>query len=513
MVTRTNAEYPTPVLDVAGEASASGSNFEVRSPFDDALLAELPMSSVGDADVAFSTARAAQRRWAATPTRERTSILRRFRDLVEANQDRLLDIIQLENGKSRASAAEEVADIVLWSSYIARHGPSALRDRRRRGAFSILTRTTERPVPKGVVGLITPWNFPFMLPVADALPALLAGNAVVVKPDLQTPLSTLYAAQLLRDAGLPRDLFQVVLGTGGTIGSAIIERADFVMFTGSTRTGKLVAAQCADRLITCSAELGGKNPMLVLEDADLDRAATGAVHGCFGNSGQVCVGIERIYVHESLFEAFTTAFVERVKRMRVGAGLDWTIDMGSLISQDQLDTVTRHVEDAKTKGARVLAGGRARPDLGPYMFEPTVLTRVVPDMEVYAAETFGPVVSIYPVRSEDEAVHAANDSPFGLSASVWSRHNGQRVARRIEAGSVNINEGFAAAWASHDAPMGGMKASGIGRRHGREGILKFTEPQTIAQQRLIPVGGPADMPHEQWSKLLMGAIKIYKRVN
>lgn len=483
----------------------------IRGPFDDAVVGSLPLSSDEDVDAAFRVGRVAQRDWAARPMSDRVAVFRRFAELVLDERSALLDVIQRETGKARLSAFEEVADVSRWASYAAHSGPGHLRERRRPGAFPMLTRTHERFVPRGVVGIITPWNYPFTLPAGDAIPALLAGNAVVLKPDSQTPHTALFALELLRRAGLPDDLMQIVVGPGSRIGPAMIERADFMMFTGSTETGRTVAQGCASQLIGFSAELGGKNPMPVLADADVERAAAGAVNACFSNSGQLCISIERIHVHRDVWDAFVPAFLERVRAMRLAPGLGWDPDMGSLTGPDQLQKVTAHVRDAVELGATVLTGGKARPDLGPYFHEPTVLTGVRPGMAVAREETFGPVVSLYRVDSDEEAIAAANDTEYGLNASVWSRRRGPAAARRLQAGTVNINEGYAAAWASHASPMGGMKASGMGRRHGAEGFQKFAEPQTIATQRLVPVGGPPGLGHERWSQVLSAGVRILNR--
>ncbi|PTT68571.1 succinic semialdehyde dehydrogenase [Arthrobacter sp. HMWF013] len=482
-----------------------------HAPFDGSLLGDVPVCTTDDVEAAVASARTAQRAWAAVPLTERRAVIRRFRDLLLQQEPGILDIVQAESGKSRLSAFEELADVALTASYYERTAPRYLRPARRKGAAPLLTRTVEYRLPKGVVGIISPWNYPLTLAVSDAIPALLAGNGVVLKPDSQTPFTALLALKLLREAGLPQDLFQIVTGPGPLLGSAIINRADFVMFTGSSATGKAVARQCGERLIGFSAELGGKNPMLVLADADLAKAARGAVQACFSNSGQLCVSIERIYVHRAVFEPFLAAFTAEAQRLRLGPGPDWDIGMGSLISAKQLETVTAHVEDALSKGARLVSGGRSRPDLGPLFYEPTILTGVTDRMLLAREETFGPVVAVYQVEDDAEAVALANDTEYGLNASVWSARHGVPMARRLLAGTVNVNDGYAATWASHDAPIGGMKDSGTGRRHGREGILKYTEAQTVSLQRLLPVGPPPGMTNERYVRIMKGAVKLMSR--
>ena len=366
----------------------------------------------------------------------------------------------------------------------------------------------------GVVGIIAPWNYPLSMAMTDAIPALLAGNAVVLKPDQKTPFTALWAADLLGEAGLPADLFQVVTGEGPVLGTPPLSNRPTSTFTGSTATGRKVARQAGERLIGCSLELGGKNAMLVLADADLDAAVAGAIRGCFASAGQLCISIERIFVHESLYPLFLERFVQETRALRLGAGLDYEADMGRLISAEQLEKVTEHVPDAVAKGATVLTGGRPRPDLGPCFYEPTLLTDVTDEMTLFAEETFGPVVAVYRFESIHEAVERANASPYGLNASVWTQDPelGHRIATRLQVGTVNVNEAYAAAWASVDAPMGGFKDSGLGRRHGAEGILKYTEPQTVAIQRGLPLAAPAGMPDEVFSRAMSTTLKALKRV-
>lgn len=483
-----------------------------HAPFDGTLVGEVPLCSAPDVDAAVGTARVAQRYWAGVSVEDRCRVIRRFRRLVLDREQDILDLVQAESGKSRLSAFEELADVVLTADYYARTAERHLGPRRRKGAAPVLTRTTEHRLPKGVVGVISPWNYPLTLAVSDAVPALLAGNGIVLKPDSQTPFTALLMLKLLRQAGLPAGLFQVVTGPGTAIGPALIARVDFLMFTGSSQTGKTVARQCSERLIGFSAELGGKNPMLVLADADVGKAAAGAVHACFSNSGQLCVSIERIYVHTDVHDSFLAAFAAAVKGIRMAPGPDWDIGMGSLISPAQLERVDRHVQDALAKGAQLVTGGRHRPDLGPLFYEPTVLTGVTQEMLLAREETFGPVVAVYRTTDDDEAVALANDSDFGLNASVWSARRGEAVARRLLTGTVNVNEGYAATWASHDAPIGGMKESGAGRRHGREGILKYTEPQTIAVQRLLRVAPLPGMSNRTYARIMKGAIRVMGRV-
>ncbi|MFE9332836.1 succinic semialdehyde dehydrogenase [Streptomyces sp. NPDC006925] len=510
---RTAADVVTPGLVAALARGVVGSGrTRSRSPFTGEVLAELPESTPEDVAAAFETARAAQRAWAATPVRQRAAVLLRFHDLVLARQSEVLDLVQLETGKARLHAHEEVQAVAVAARHYGRKAPTYLRPKRHTGAIPALTKVTELRHPRGVVGQIAPWNYPFELSVGDVLPAFAAGNAVVTKPDTQTALTALWARDLLVEAGLPADVWQIVLGEGPVVGPEVVDRGDYVSFTGSTRTGREVARRAAARLVGCSLELGGKNAMLVLEDADLDKAAEGAVRGAFSSAGQLCISIERLYVHESVADAFLERFVARVRAMRLGASLAYGADMGSLVSEQQLRNVQQHVADAVEKGAAVLAGGRARPDIGPLFYEPTVLDGVEPQMAVCGEETFGPVVSVYRFSDTDEAVGLANATPYGLNSSVWSGNGrrGREVAARLRTGTVNVNEGYASAYGSAQAPMGGMGDSGLGRRHGSEGILKYTESQTVAHQRVLPMAPSLGMSDEAYAAFMSRSLKALK---
>nr|WP_307828627.1 succinic semialdehyde dehydrogenase [Antrihabitans sp. YC2-6] len=495
---------------VAGGASA----VEVFAPATGVKFADLPQSSVADVEDAFATARAAQQEWAARPVAERAAVFRRFHDLVLAEQSQILDIVQTETGKARSHAFDEVGDVAVNARYYAKVAKSLLASRRRNGVIPGLTQVSEERLPKGVVAVISPWNYPLALSASDALPAIIAGNAVISRPDNQTALTTLWANEVAERAGLPRGVWQVVLGRGASVGTELISRADYVDYTGSTATGRKVASQAAERLIGYSLELGGKNPLLVLDDADIAKSAKGAVRAAFSSAGQLCESMERIYVHTDIYDEWVAAFVAEVEKMKLGADLAFNSDMGSLTFDRQLTTVSAHVEEARAKGATVLAGGKARPDLGPYFYEPTVLADVTPGMAVYRDETFGPVVSVYRATSDDDAVAQANDTSYGLNASVWTRNvgRGRAVAARLRSGAVNINEGFIAAWGSVDAPSGGLGDSGTGRRHGADGILKYTDSQTIAVQRLLPIAPLPGMSDETWAATMTLAFRAMRLV-
>ncbi|MER6470330.1 succinic semialdehyde dehydrogenase [Streptomyces collinus] len=510
---RTAADVVTPELVAQLTKGVVGSGRTANhTPFTGDKLADLPESGPEDVRRAFEAARAAQAVWERTPVRQRAAVLLRFHDLLLERQAEVLDLVQLETGKARLHAHEEVQAVAVAARHYGRKAPGYLRPKRHTGAVPTLTKVSELRHPRGVVGQIAPWNYPLELSVGDALPAFVAGNAVVMKPDTETCLTALWARDLLIEAGLPADVFQVVLGEGPVVGPELVRHADYVSFTGSTRTGREVAQGAAARLVGVSLELGGKNAMLVLDDADIEKAAAGAVRACFSSAGQLCISIERLYVHESIADTFIERFAARTRAMRLGNSLAYGAEMGSLAGERQLKAVERHVEDAVAKGAKVVAGGVARPDIGPYFFEPTILDGVEDSMAVCDEETFGPVVSVYRFGTDDEAVERANATPYGLNASVWttSARRGLDVASRLRTGTVNVNEGYAPAYGSVQSPMGGMKDSGLGRRHGSEGILKYTEAQTVARQRLLPMAPSLGMDDEKYAQFMSRSLRLMK---
>lgn len=497
--------------------SQSAGTHRSTLPFTGAPLASFPLSSAEDVRAATERARAAQPAWADRSVRERTDVLDRLGEIVLRRQSEILDMVQLESGKARRSAFEEVADVAQVCRHFAVRGPDYLADRREPGLLPVLTGVRVHRRPVGVVGVIAPWNYPLTLVLSEAVPALLAGNAVVVKPDPQTTLSALWVAEAVEEAGLPAGLFTVVTG-GADVGAALVDHVDHVAFTGSTEVGRKVAARAGERLVGATLELGGKNPLYVAADADLASAVPGAVRACFANSGQLCMSIERLVVHEDVADEFLARFVEAVRDLRLGTGLDYTADVGSLVSAAQLERVSEHVDDALAKGARALVGGVHRSDVGPYFYAPTVLDGVPDDALCATEETFGPVVSVTRVASDDEAVRVMNGSDLGLNASVWSADvaHARRLAARIEAGTVNINDGYTSAWGSPGAPMGGFKASGLGRRHGREAVEAMTEAQTVAVQRAARFGVSLDSLYalggDTPSRVLTSALQAMRRL-
>jgi succinate-semialdehyde dehydrogenase/glutarate-semialdehyde dehydrogenase len=501
---------------VADLSATSGKAADVIAPFTGELLHRLPLSSAKDVEDAAAAARVAQAAWRSAGFAHRRAVLLKAHDLLLSRRDGLLDTLQTETGKTRGQAFEEVFQAANATRYYAVSARRVLATRRRRAGIPVVFQTRVSYRPKGLVGVITPWNYPIALSIMDVIPALAAGCAVVQKADNQGALAILASRRAFIDAGVPAALWAVVTGPGDEIGTAVVDAADYVCFTGSTPTGTSVGERAMAKLHGASLELGGKNPLIVLDDVDPAKAAANAVYSVFSSMGQLCVSIERIYVDRTVADEFTSAFVERTRALRLGAALDYTTDVGCLTSAAQLERVQKHVDDAVTKGATVLAGGKARPDLGPYFFEPTVLANVSSPMECFANETFGCLVAITVVDDENAAVAAANDSEFGLNASVFSgsRSRARRVADRIDAGSVNINEGYRATFSSIDAPMGGMKHSGLGRRNGPEGLLRFVDSRTVAEATgalTLPRTGPEFAKLAPLMVTLLRSLKAIRR--
>jgi acyl-CoA reductase-like NAD-dependent aldehyde dehydrogenase len=449
----------------------------VRNPVTGAVLERYPVYDTARVAALAERAQAAQGSWAATPVRQRARIIGRWADQVWREQARIVATIRAETGKSTASALQEIAIIDNTAAYYTRRGPGLLRPQTRRSLIPLLQRVRIYQQPHGVVGLITPWNYPFMLPFIDLIPALIAGNTVILKPSECTPLSVRLGVELLREAGLPPDVVQIAYGDGAT-GIALVDAVDYINFTGSTPVGRAVAQQAAARLIPCSLELGGKDPLIVLRDADMRAAARGLLLGAFESTGQACASIERVYVEAPVYAAFLAEVEHALASLTLGA--DANAHVGSMTREAELHRVEAHIADALDRGARLLCGGRRRPDLGPLFFEPTLLADCDHSMAVMREESFGPVAAIMPVADAAEAVDRANDSVYGLSGCIYTRDMGRGIglARRIRAGDISINRPLWG-WSTPAAPMGGTGASGLGRRKGIEGLLRFVTPRAI----------------------------------
>jgi len=483
-----------------------GDVIEVRSPADGRLVGSVPSMSAAEVQALAKDLRDAQLAWEDIGPDRRAKVLLAWGDWCLDNDRRICELVQAESGKAWADASLEVTAGVQMINHCATVGPPALTTKKVKahGAIGFSRRLSVRYRPYPLVGLITPWNGPVGAPMFDAVPALMAGAAVLSKPSEVVPLSWLEVVAGFREAGGPN-----VIGcaTGaGDVGAAVVDEADFVMFTGSTRTGRAIGVRCAERLIPCSLELGGKDPMIVLDDADLDTAVEAATWGGMANAGQICVSVERVYVEAPVYDEFVSKLTDKVGGLRLGTDApgDYSVEVGAMATAAQVDIVERHVEDARAKGARITTGGHRGAD-GLY-FEPTVLADVDHTMACMQEETFGPTLPVMSVRDEDEAVRLANATSYGLSASVWTRdpERAERVGRRVEAGAVNVNSVITNMF-QLALPQGGWKESGIGARFGgADGVLKYCRKQAVVTNR-VEMREPYFFPNSKRKGRLMGA--------
>jgi acyl-CoA reductase-like NAD-dependent aldehyde dehydrogenase len=447
------------------------------------ILAQFEKTSPAAVPEILARARAAQAAWCAVPIEKRCSQLLVLRDRLMASRNELADAIVAESGKPRVEAL--FADIFVsldTAQYFSKHGGRLLRSERVPHHSSAAKAKSGRILydPVGVIGVISSWNYPLAIPLSQIIPAVAAGDAVVCKTSDFTPHCGALIEKLFVDPGFPKNLVTVIQG-GGEVGQALIDAApDKVMFTGSVSTGRRVAEACARKLIPSVLELGGKDAMIVLADANLDVAASAAVWGSYTNCGQVCLSVERLFVEQAIEEKFLSLCVEKTKKLRLGAGCDPASDVGPLIRPQQVQRMSGLVSDAVARGARVLCGGEPRPDLGPNFFEPTVMARVNSSMKLFQEETFGPILAVQSVENADAAVAVANDSPFALAASVWTTdaERGQAIASRIRAGAVMVNDAISY-FGIAEAPHGGCGISGWGRTHGKAGLLEMVQPKYI----------------------------------
>ncbi|MBA2765040.1 MAG: aldehyde dehydrogenase family protein [Thermoleophilaceae bacterium] len=478
-----------PAATTNGTTAAGPSTIPVENPATGKIVAHVPDMSADEVAALVARARAAQPGWEALGFAGRAHYMRAIKQWMVENRDRVIGAVMEETGKTREDAT--LADWVYCIdslSFWAKHAPKYLADEKVRSHSPLLLgkKLLVRYEPVGVVGVIGPWNFPLTLCFGDAIPALMAGNSVVVKPSEVTPLSNLLIEEAWQEIGAPRDTFLVATGRGET-GAALVDHSDMLMFTGSTATGKKIMARAAETLTPVSLELGGKDPMIVLRDADLERAANFAVQYSMLNAGQVCQSIERVYVEAPVYDEFVAKCVDKTRALRQGPpGAAGSVDVGAVIHPPQADIVERHVKDAVAKGAKVLVGG-GRSDEAGHFFEPTVLVDVDHTMSAMTEETFGPTLPIMKVADEEEALRLANDSNYGLNSSVFTKdvEKGERIARRIQAGNACVNECMLN-YVAQEVPFGGHKESGLGSRHGQGGIRKYTRSQTITIARFGP---------------------------
>jgi acyl-CoA reductase-like NAD-dependent aldehyde dehydrogenase len=468
--------------DVTGNGGG-GATIAVENPATGQLIRTIPV--MGEAELATMAARArsAQPGWAALGFNGRAEVMHRARRWMLDNAEKVLETVVSETGKTWEDA--QLADLLytvtalnFWAKeaekYLAdEHVPSW------NNPIAIGKKLVLRYEPFGLVGVIGPWNYPIANSFGDCIPALMAGNSVILKPSEITPLSSLLMEEVMRDCGMPADVFQVATGDGAT-GAALIAQVDCVMFTGSSRTGKAVMKAAADALIPCYLELGGKDPMIVCADADIERAANAATFYSMNNGGQVCISVERVYVEEPVYDEFVRHVTDNVRQLRQGEPLsEGSVDVGAVIFPPQIDIIDAHVKDAVAKGAKVVTGGHARSGPGRF-YEPTVLVDVDHSMTCMQEETFGPTLPIMRVPDAEEGVRLANDSEYGLQASVWTSDvkRGEQLARRLQAGVVCVNDAQIN-YSALNLPMGGWKSSGLGTRHGANGIRKYCKTQSL----------------------------------
>jgi acyl-CoA reductase-like NAD-dependent aldehyde dehydrogenase len=503
----------------AASANGAADAIPVENPATGEIIRTVPVTSPAELEAMVARARAAQPGWEAMGFEGRGKVMRRAQKWLIDNADRVIDTIVSETGKTREDA--QLAEISYGAAafgFWAKQAPAYLADEKIRSSSPFVAgrKMFVQYRPLGLVGVIGPWNYPLSNSFGDSIPAMVAGNAVILKPSEVTPLTSLLMAECMQECGLPEGIFQVAVGKGD-LGAALIDHVDMIMFTGSTATGKKVMAKAAETLTPVSLELGGKDPMIVLADAELERATNAAVHYSMQNGGQTCISVERVYVEAPIYDEFVRMVTEKVNALRQGVpGEVGSVDVGAVTFGPQVDIVSRHVDEAKAAGARVLTGGHQKEGKGRF-YEPTVLVDVDHSMTAMREETFGPTLPIMKVADAEEALRLANDSSMGLSASVWTRDaaRGEEIARRVEAGAVCVNDAQIF-YVALELPMGGWKESGLGVRHGAPGIRKYTRQQSILVTRFAPMKKELHMMgyKASTSKLLGRGLKLlYGRGN
>jgi acyl-CoA reductase-like NAD-dependent aldehyde dehydrogenase len=493
-------------------AAPPAQKIDVENPATGQIVASVDVVGPERIGELVERARAAQPGWEALGFDGRAQVLKRCQRWVIDNSDRIIETIVSETGKAWEDAQmAEVSYAAGSFAFWAKNAEKYLADERVKTASPFVKgrKLIVRHVPVGVVGVIGPWNYPLTNSFGDCIPAIAAGNAVILKPSEVTPLTALLMGECVRECGLPDGIYQVAPGYGDT-GAALIDAVDFLMFTGSTATGRKVMERAAQTLTPVALELGGKDPMVVLADADLERAANAAVHYSMQNAGQTCISTERVYVEAPVYADFVALVTKKIGELRQGPPRGpGSVDLGAVIHPPQADIVEAHVRDAVDKGARVVSGGK-RSDAGGHFYEPTLLVDVDHSMDAMREETFGPTLPIMKVADAEEGIRLANDSPYGLAASVWTKDaaKGERLARQVEAGAVIVNDAQIN-YVALELPMGGWKSSGLGTRHGADGIRKYTKKQTIVVTRFAPKRDLHMLPYSaKRTKLIGRALKL-----
>jgi acyl-CoA reductase-like NAD-dependent aldehyde dehydrogenase len=428
-------------------------------------------------------ARKAFETWSKTSIDERLTYIQKAKNYLLENSESVAEFITKENGKPlvESISADILPILDMMDYYLKNRQQIPSTEKIYLGKWALLNKTSHiEYVPLGVIAIISPWNFPFSIPMGQIVTALITGNTVVLKPSEHTPLIALEMVKIFKNAGLPDGVFNVVTGFGETGANLVKSKINKIVFTGSVATGKRIMAAASENLTPVVLELGGKDPMIILKDANLSYTTSGAVWGAFTNSGQVCASVERVYVHESIADEFMFEVVRKTKKLKQGLGINKDTEIGPMISLDQMNIVKNHVDDAKSRGARILTGGERAPDLAGYFYKPTVLTNVDHSFKIVSEETFGPIMPIMTFKNEEEVINLANDSKYGLTASIWTNdiEKAKSMAPKIEAGTVSIND-CVSSFALCQTPWGGGKESGIGRTHGKFGIMEFVEPRHI----------------------------------
>jgi len=460
-------------------------HIDVRNPVTNEIIGSVRQTPRDEIKEAIERARDAQIGWGALTPSERVKFIRKWADLIWKQQETLIKLNRRETGKTDSGAFLEIIVLDNILQYYIHHAPTLLKSKNRRTVVPFIQKAKVFYKPHGVVGVISPWNYPYLLGLIDLVPALIAGNSALLKPSEVTPFTAEYAIKLMHEAGIPRDVVQVIHGDGRA-GAALVEHVDYIAFTGSTATGRKVAEVAAKRLIPYSLELGGKDPCIVLEDADLDMTAAGLVRSAFENAGQVCISVERVYADARIYDALMDKLQYYASKYQIGAGDGMDIHMGSMTNTRELERTEAHIHDAISKGAQVIFGGRRRPDLGPLFFEPTILADVDHSMDVMRQETFGPILPVMAFHTLEEAIRLANDSEYGLSASIFTRDlkGAEAIAKRLDTGDVSVNRPQMVV-ATPSLPSGGQRNSGVGRRNGKEGLLRFTHTQSFLTDSLF----------------------------